>query len=234
MQEILDFLSELSLHNDREWFNAHKEQYLRCKATFDQFCAHYIERLIEIDSELMGNTPANTIWRIYRDVRFSGDKRPYKEWFGIFPAAMQPGLPKTAGRKSDRGGYYFHIQPGQCMFAAGIWCPNRDLLAALRREIEANYDEVESIMAAPEWQRYFTDFDTDQMLRKVPAGFDPDFVHADWLKRKAYTFTHRFTDEEICRPDFLDLLVDVARAAQPLNAFLNYTFVEYGEFPDKR
>ena len=119
------------------------------------------------------------------------------------------------------------------MFAAGIWGPTPELLKALRTEIEANYDEVEGIMAQPEWQRFFTDFDTDYMLKKVPASFDPDFVHADWLKRKSYTVSAPLTDEQVCAPDFLDLVMELSRAAKPMNDFLNYTFEEYGEFPSR-
>ena len=71
------------------------------------------------------------------------------------------------------------------------------------------------------------------MLKKVPQGFPADFVHADWLKRKAYTFSYALTDEQVCTPDFMDLLMDLSCAAKPINDFLNYTFEEYGEFPDR-
>ena len=221
---ILNYLAELSRHNDREWFMAHKEQYKAAHEAFVDFSTQYIARLAEeVDTALAGLQPKDCIWRIYRDVRFSADKRPYKEWFGVFPAVK-------GGKKSLRGGYYVHFQPGCCMFAGGIWNPPADLLKALRVEIEANYEEVEEIMAQPGWQKYFGDFDTDWMLKKVPAGFDPDFVHADWLKRKMYTFSTPLTDKQMCAPDLLDRVVDIAKAAKPMNDFLNYTFEEYGEF----
>ena len=156
------------------------------------------------------------IWRINRDIRFSLDKRPYKEWFGCFPAAGVPGQPKTWGKKSMRGGYYVHIQPGQCMFAGGIWDPSKELLTALRKEIEANYEEVEEIMGAKAWKKYF-DQDFDTMwggLKKVPAGFDPDFKHPEWLKHKAYTFSTPLTDDEVCAPDFIDRITEIAAAAK--------------------
>ena len=221
---ILDFLAQLPYNNNREWFNAHKDQYLAAHAEFIDFSSQYLERLVaEVDPELAGLQPKDCVWRIYRDVRFSADKRPYKEWFGVFPAVK-------GGKKSLRGGYYVHFQPGCCMFAGGIWNPPADLLKALRVEIEANYEEVEDIMAQPGWQKYFGDFDTDWMLKKVPAGFDPDFVHADWLKRKMYTFPTPLTDQQMCAPDVLDRVIDIAKAAKPMNDFLNYTFEEYGEF----
>ena len=227
MKEILDFLTELSCNNNREWFNAHKDWYRDCHLRFEQFTANWLASLADIDPELATLQPKDCIWRIYRDVRFSHDKRPFKEWFGVFPAAK-------GGKKSDRGGYYIHVQPDKCMFAGGMWCPNKDLLHAVRREILANYDEVEDIFANPLTKRYFQDFDTDQILKKVPQGFPTDFVHADWLKRKAYTFSTPLTNEQVCSLDFLDLVTDISRAAKPINDFLNYTFDEYGEFPDRR
>ncbi|MCQ2348293.1 MAG: DUF2461 domain-containing protein [Paludibacteraceae bacterium] len=230
IKDILSFLSDLSRHNDREWFQANKARYDACRKRFEALTQEYLNELQAIDPTLADLQPKQCIWRIYRDVRFSADKRPYKEWFGTFPAAAAPGKPNTGGKHSMRGGYYLHLQPGHCMFAGGIWCPNPDLLRALRNEIVANYDEVEQIMAQPSWRRYFGDFDTEWMLKKVPAGFDADFIHADWLKRKAYTFSTALTDEQVCAPDFMKRLIDICRAAKPMNDFLNYTFEEYGEF----
>lgn len=226
MKEILDFLRELACNNNREWFNAHKDWYKRCHEKVEVFTAQWLEQLVKIDPELAGLQPKDCIWRIYRDVRFSHDKRPFKVWFGIFVAAK-------GGRKSDRGGYYVHLEPNHCMFGGGIWCPNKDLLHALRKEVLANYDEVEEIFANPMTNKYFQDFDTEQMLKKVPQGFPADFKHADWLKRKAYTYSTPLTDEEVCAKHFLDKVVEISEAAKPINDFLNYTFEEYGEFPDR-
>jgi uncharacterized protein (TIGR02453 family) len=236
MRDVLHFLEELSLHNDREWFNEHKDWYLRSHETFMTFAQEYVRRLSEIDTTLVGLEAKQCVWRIYRDIRFSHDKRPYKEYFGVFPATGVPGQPKTWGRKSMRGGYYVHFQPGQCMFAGGIWDPSKELLTALRKEIEANYEEVETIMGSAQWRRYFEqDFDTMWGgLKRVPAGFDQEFKHAEWLKHKAYTFSTMLTDDDICSPDLMDKVLDIAKAAKPMNDFLNYTFEEYGEFPDRR
>ena len=226
MKEILDFLAELACNNNREWFNAHKDWYKRCHEKVEGFTALWLEQMKELDPELAGLQPKDCIWRIYRDVRFSHDKRPFKVWFGIFAATK-------GGRKSDRGGYYIHLEPNRCMFGGGIWCPNKDLLHALRKEVMANYEEVEEIFSNPMTNKYFQDFDTDQMLKKVPQGFPADFKHADWLKRKAYTYSTPLTDEEVCATDFLDKVMEISQAAKPINDFLNYTFEEYGEFPDR-
>jgi uncharacterized protein (TIGR02453 family) len=231
MKDILAFLTELSCNNNREWFNEHKDWYVHCQKQFEQFTAQWLERLVEIDPEMKTLTPKDCIWRIYRDVRFSHNKKPYKEWFGVFVASGVPGQIKTYGKKSMRGGYYVHVQPGQCMFGGGIWDPGPELLKALRKEIEVNGDELEQIMSHPAWKRYFGDFDAEYMLKRVPSGFEPDSRYANWLKRKAYTFSHRIKDEEMSSPELMDMLVDMAVAAKPVNDFLNYTFELYGEFP---
>ncbi len=233
MKDTLHFLSELALHNNREWFTENKLWYQDCRDRFVAFSTEYIRRMSQLDPTLATLQPKDCIWRINRDIRFSADKRPYKEWFGCLIAAGVPGQPRTWGKKSMRGGYYVHIQPGQCMFAGGIWDPGKELLKALRQEVEANYEEIETIMSKRSWKRYFGQ-DFDEMwdtMKKVPAGFDPNFIHADWLKHRRYTFVTKLTDEEVCSPDFIDKIMDISTAAKPMNDFLNYTFEEYGEFP---
>ncbi len=235
-RDTLNFLAELAVNNNKEWFATHRDWYQACRERFIAFSEEYLRRLTKMDPALAPLQPKDCIWRINRDIRFSADKRPYKEWFGVFPAAGVPGQPKTWGKKSMRGGYYVHIQPGQCMFAAGIWDPGKELLQALRSEIEANYEEVEEIMGSRRWKKYFAqDFDTywGSGLKKVPAGFDPAFKHPEWLKHKAYTVSVPLSDETVCSPGFIDIIEDIAKTAKPMNDFLNYTFEEYGEFPSR-
>lgn len=222
----LQFLRLLTVHNDREWFALNKEFYASCRADFEQVSAEYLRRLTEIDDELQGVSVKDCIWRIYRDTRFSADKRPYKDWFGVYVAApiCINGEDKFPGRKSPKAGYYFHLQPGNCLFSAGIWCPEKETLLRLRREIYNNYDELGQLVANSKWQHYFGDFDTDQMLKKAPAGFDSDFPRMDWLRRKAFTVTAHLTDEQVCADSLMDILADMAAAAQPVNRFLNYIF----------
>ena len=236
MKDVLHFLQELSAHNNREWFAEHKDWYLRSYATFMKFATEYVEKLSQIDPTLAGLDVKQCVWRIYRDIRFSSDKRPYKEYFGVFPATGVPGQPKTWGRKSMRGGYYVHIMPGGCLFAGGIWDPSKELLKALRTEIEANYEEVEEIMGNRQWTKYFAqdfDYTWNSGLKRVPAGFDPEFKHAEWLKHKMYTFSTPLSDEDVCSADFMDHVLEIAKVAKPMNDFLNYTFEEYGEFPSR-
>ena len=90
ISDILDFLADLAVHNDRDWFHANKARYDACYKIFLDFSSELIARLAEIDPTLDGLQPKDCVWRIYRDTRFSYDKRPYKEWFGVFPASALP------------------------------------------------------------------------------------------------------------------------------------------------
>ena len=138
MKSVLEFLTDLAQNNNREWFAANKERYTDALAVFTQFSERFIAGIQQFDDSMPGITPKDCMWRIYRDTRFSKDKTPYKDHFGVYPCAGQPGKPQTLGKHSDRAGYYFHVQPGQCMFAAGMWCPNPDLLNAVRRHNRSN------------------------------------------------------------------------------------------------
>lgn len=216
-KRILNFLKALAGNNNRDWFQAHKDEYSSCRLDFEGFTEQWIDRMSVLDPSLAGLTAKDCIWRIYRDTRFSADKTPYKDHFGSFVAAH-------GGKKSPYAGWYLHLQPDNCLFASGMWCPETDLLRAVRNEILYNYDELEQLMEEKEFKRYFTDFDTDYILKKVPVGYPQDFPHADWLRRKTFTLSCRLEEEEVCRPDFLDRLMEICAAAKPVNDFLNLTF----------
>lgn len=222
-KNILKFIKELSENNNREWFGAHKPWYDEVRADIYAFTTEWITALAEIEPEVAVLQPKDCVYRIYRDIRFSPNKLPYKDWIGIYIA-------KRGGRKSPYGGYYLHFQPGNCLFAGGIWCPEPDLLKALRQDIYDNAEELDEIFAMPEVKPYLTDFDTDYMLKTVPASFrqgNPDYPrdwpHADWLKRKTFTFSYPLSDKELESTKFLDQLMALCKAGKPINDFLNYT-----------
>lgn len=222
VKNILEFQRQLACNNNREWFTENKAWYQECHAELLDFIGQWTNAMADIDPAVAGLNPKDCIWRIYRDVRFSHDKRPYKEWFGLW-------LAQKGGKKSPYGGYYLHFQPGQCMFAGGVWGPEPDLLKALRQSVYDNYDELEDIFANPLVNKYFMDFSHDDMLKRVPAPYSADWEHADWLRHKMYTFDFPLTDKQMCAPNLLEQVLDLCRAARPLNDFLNYTVEEiYG------
>lgn len=223
MTHTLQFIAELAANNNREWFAANKERYLAIRAKLESFTAQWVAQLRQMDPEIEPLQPKDCLYRIYRDTRFSKDKTPYKHWMGIYVA-------KHGGRRSPYGGYYLHLQPGQCLFAGGIWCPEPELLKRLRQDVYDNVDEIEQIFARPEVNTYFSTFESEDNYKKVPTSFlsaNPsyphDWPHADWLKYKSYNFSCPLSDDLVAQPDFLDQLMLRCRAAKPINDFLNYT-----------
>ena len=218
-QQVLEFLKRLTANNNREWFNAHKEEWLACKADLEAFTAQWLEAMQEIDPETTNLQVKDCMYRIYRDTRFSHNKAPYKDWIGLIIAPH-------GGRKSPYGCYYLHFQPGQCLFAGGVWCPEPDTIKALRKDIFDNYEELESIFSREDVAPYFQGFDHDGELKKLPAPYSQtakDFPHPKWISRNSFTFEYRMTDADMQAPDFFEHLLTLCRAAKPLNDFLNYT-----------
>lgn len=214
--KIFEFQRQLAVHNDREWFALHKSEWLDIQLELKTFTAQWLEAMREIDPDTADLRVQDCMYRIYRDTRFSSNKAPYKDWIGIIVAPH-------GGRKSPYGCYYLHFQPGNCLFAGGIWCPEPDLVKALRQDIFENYEELEELFARSDIAPFFTSFDLDGQQKKLPAGFPKDFPHPTWLARRSFTFEHRLTDAEMLSPDLFSHLLTLCRAAQPINRFLNYT-----------
>lgn len=218
---ILDFLNDLIANNNREWFNEHKDRYLAVHDEFVAISEEFIRRIGLFDEQALGVRAQDCIFRIYRDTRFSLDKTPYKNHLGVYVASH-------GGRKSLRGGYYLHLQPGASMMAAGVWCPEheKNVLKELRQSIYDNVDELNEIFGNAKFRKYFTDFDKTYTLKKVPQGFPSDFERADWLKLKIFCIERPLSDKEVHSDKFWDILMGACQAAKPLNDFLNYTVDE--------
>lgn len=169
MKRVYDFLAALSRHNDKVWFDAHKALYLEAKDIFEEFTAELIEEVAKWDEYVSASKPTvkQSTYRIYRDLRFSRDKSPYKTHMGAF---VVPG-----GKKSPYCGYYFHLEPpqkreyiGGNMLFVGLYQPDPKILASFRDEVSVNGDSFLSAMEkAKGWDLY-----TESRSRKVPAGFE--------------------------------------------------------------
>ncbi|MBO7234634.1 MAG: DUF2461 domain-containing protein [Paludibacteraceae bacterium] len=219
-KNILNFLRQLTINNNREWFAENKGWYNDVKTEFEHMGEALIGRIAEFDQDIRYMQAKDCIFRIYRDTRFSLDKTPYKDHMGIFIAA-------NGGRKSYRGGYYFHLQPdGKSMLAGGVWCPTPELLKELRKSVYDNIDELLDIIQQPTFKAYYPTFWDTEKLKTVPRGFPKDFEHADLLKLKHYMVEHYLTDQEVEEENIIDKAIEGFRIMQPLNAFLNYTVDE--------
>lgn len=210
LQPILDFLAELSAHNTKPWFDAHRPAYEAARGTFEQFIDGLIDEF-RVADHLHGLTARECIARIYRDVRFAKDKSPYKTNFG---ALIAPGGWKTMGN-----GYYVSLQPhGQSMVAGGLYNPTPAQLDRFRRAIAADAAPLKKIRRAAAFVAAFGDIEGER-LKTAPKGYDKAHPDIALLQLKQITVIHRFTDQAVLARDFARQVVGVCQAMRP---FLNY------------
>lgn len=210
---ILKFLKDLAKHNDRAWFEKNKAKYLEAKDQFDQFVAKLVHDLTGFDESLAGLDPKKITFRIYRDVRFSKNKLPYK-------SNMSAGI-SPRGKMVAEPGVYLHIQPNNKSFvAAGLWMPEPEPLGKIRQEIDYNGDALKKIMTGKKFKKMYGAFETEYALKNIPKGYENDHPNAEWLKLKSFVVSHGFTDEEVTRKDFMKAVMDAYKTAKPLNDFL--------------
>lgn len=214
MEKILTFLKALAKNNNREWFEKNKAKYIDAKQVFEGFVGGLLKELILFDSGLAGLDPKKLPFRIYRDVRFSKDKKPYKVNMG---AGFSPG-----GKMMQEPGYYVHIQPGGKSFlAGGFYQPDPARLAKIRQEIDYNFNALNKLMANGKFGSWFKQFDDFDKLKTAPRGYAKDHPHLDLLKHKSFIVSHYFTDAEVVDKGFLKKVAEGCRVLKPLNDFLN-------------
>lgn len=174
MKKILEFLGELKENNNREWFETNKERYKLLQGQFNEFTQELIDGITLFDPAVKGVTIKDCTYRIYRDVRFSPNKEPYKTHMGAY---ICPG-----GKKSGMAGYYFHLEPNNSLLAAGLHCPEPNVVKSVRDEIFDNGEEFEK--AVKEAKGFAVDFTSK--LQRVPKGFPAESNFADYLKLKEF------------------------------------------------
>jgi uncharacterized protein (TIGR02453 family) len=212
--EAIDFLAELAANNDRGWFTPRKAHYQRLlKEPLEALCADLSRRFAERGIPLQAD-PARSPFRIYRDVRFSKDKSPYKTNLGA-------SFPFAAAQGSEPGGVagYFHLQPGEIFVGGGMWHPSPARLAALRRAIVTDRATIHELLAEPDFQGRFGSLRGDS-LKRMPQGYDAADPDAELLKLKDAVFSRRLADAEVFAADLPDRLADDLAAAVPVLQFL--------------
>jgi len=208
----LEFLHLLKENNNREWFNENKHHYLEAREQFIAVVDELIEGITRFDPAIRGNTGKDAVYRIYRDVRFSKDKSPYK---GYFSAYIAPG-----GRKSNLAGYYIHFEPDGCLAGGGLHCPKNDELKEIRFEIYNHVDEFGRIIGSRDFERLFGEL-WGEKLKRPPKGFPKEFPQIEWLKYKKYLMLHRFPESKTEDEHFVNYVLNVFQKMKPLNDFLN-------------
>ena len=212
---IIDFLSNLKRNNNRDWFQEHKKDYEEARLAMLNLIQRLIEEISRFDSTIGQLEPKQCLFRIYRDVRFSKNKEPYKTNMGGFLV--------MGGRKSGNAGYYLHLEPGNSFVGGGIHRPEPKQLKALRDEISYAGGELVSIIESAEFKRNFSKISGDTLVRP-PKGFDPDSEYIDLLKMKSFTVFQPLDDSVLLAENFIDQIVPVFKAMVPFNSFLNAAF----------
>lgn len=212
MKQVLTFLAELKQNNTREWFTANKDWYLEIKDRFDTIAAQLISEVSAFDSPIGLLKPKDCTFRIYRDVRFSKDKDPYKSNMGMYL--------NRGGKNSRYAGYYLHIEPGGSFIGGGKWMPEADILKLIRLEVFHFPEEFKQIINAPDFVKKF-DALSGEKLKKPPKDFPLDFPDIELLKLKSYTVGMNVTDEVVMSDLLLSQSVDAFKTMMPLIHFLN-------------
>jgi uncharacterized protein (TIGR02453 family) len=218
--EAIHFLLELSVHNERSWFQPRKAEYERLlKEPLEALCFTLAERFAARGIPLTADE--RSPFRIYRDVRFSKDKSPYKTHISAsFPFASRgPGKADAVEDRSHGVGGYFHFQPDEYYIGGGMWHPERPRLQAWRALVDREPAKVHAAIDDPGFVKAFGSVDGDRLVR-VPPGFSADHPEADLLRLKDVTFGRRLTDDEALSPKLPEIVADEFAAATPVMRLL--------------
>ena len=220
-KSTLQFLSDLAAHNTREWFNENKKRYEAARHNFTDFLDELLLEVQQFEPAARGQKGKDTIFRIYRDVRFSNDKRPYKDHFGAYIA--------DGGRKSIYPGYYVHLAGGNKSFVAGgLWMPPAEQLKAVRQEIDYNLDGFREIVEAPAFRERFGELQGEQ-LKTTPKGYDRENPAIHYLRYKSWNALMPLPDAAVLQDNFMQAVVEAMLALKPLNDFLLQPMLDLGE-----
>ncbi len=203
-QDIFKFLKKLANNNTRDWFQANKESYKTHQSNIQIFGEQVKTRLNTFDS--ISNFK---LFRIYRDVRFSKDKTPYKKHFGLTWKRTPPEL---------RGGYYLHLSPGESFLACGFWDPSKNDLDRIRYELIHDGDKFKKLIRSKSINSIWNDLQGNE-LKTSPRGIDKNLSNIDLIRKKQYIFSKKYTDKEVCSDDFLD---DIEMSFKAIQPFLGY------------
>jgi uncharacterized protein (TIGR02453 family) len=209
---IQKFLKDIAKNNNREWFEKNKPKYIVAKTAFEDFLEAFHKELLKFDESLAGINPRKQGFRIYRDVRFSKDKRPYK-------INMGAGFSEH-GKMEQEPGYYMHIEPGKSFVAAGIYMPDSANLAKIRQEIDYNAASFLKILNNKNFKKYFSSLDDFDKVKTAPKGYPKDHPHIDLLKNKSFIVSYAFTDKQVKDKNFVKQVAQVCKTAKSMNDFI--------------
>src|SRR3712207_1248405 len=229
-KRILKYLQAIAAHNNREWYQEHKAEYLSVRQDFEDGIAKAITRFSSFDEEIAHLQVKDCTYRFNRDTRFSPDKSPYKNHLGAYICAK--------GKKSLRGGYYIHLEPGHCMIAVGsYWLPT-NILTSCRNEIMGNIDEWRKCVESGQFIKMFGypnegSWEESEKgfglaaLKTCPSGFPKDYKYIEYLRMKDYCCWHRVADNFFEGDGWLDETAKMFQVAKPMMDFMNNVIDDY-------
>lgn len=207
-QTTFDFLNDLAANNNREWFQKNKKYYEKSHEEMIAFAAN-INQLMAQHDKVEEVSPKKSLFRIYRDVRFSKDKSPYKNnWAGSLKRASA----------LLRGGYYYHIEPGKSFIGGGFWNPNPKDLKLIRSHLSFDPEPLSKIAKDPKLKAVFGNIQGDK-LKNAPRGYEPEDPAVAWLKHKQFIVMKSFSDQEVMGDNFAE---EVNKAFKTVRPFFDY------------
>lgn len=212
-KSTIHFLEQIASNNNKPWFDEHRNEYLSVKADFEHLAADVLKGMGELDPVFKEINAKDCVMRIFRDVRFSKDKTPYKTNLG---AGFSSG-----GKSFPGAGYYLHIQPGGQSFAGGgMWQPESPKLKAIRQEIDYNFDEFNKIINDKHFKKMFGQIEGEKLV-KVPKGYADDNPAIEYLKLKSFTVGCKISDADLTKKGIDKKVVDAFTTMKPFVDFLN-------------
>lgn len=218
MKEVISFLENLKENNNRPWFEAHKGEYLGVKDYIMDFTQNLISRIALFEPAAGYLRPTDCTYRIYRDTRFSSDKTPYKTHIGIF-------INPPEGKKSERMGYYLHIEPGAFSIGVGNVCLQPKIIQNIRWSIRDNIEEYLEIINNSQFKKYFTHIG-ENPVKTAPKGFSKDWEFIELVRPRDYYVSHNLKEREVTAKNFINKSAEIFETAKPFVDFINYAVDE--------
>lgn len=219
MDELLQFLSELKLNNNREWFNNNKQKYVQVKTFAENLCTRLLDVISGFDKRAAVLDVKDCTYRIYRDVRFSADKSPYKTHIGIF-------INPPRGKKSMTAGYYLHLEPDNCFVCGGTIGLPSNVVKAIRMSIFTETDRYVGIVEDSGFKHLYTEIGSN-LLKTAPKGFPKDWSLIDYIRPKDYVCVAKLNNEFVCSDNLPERLLPYLKQAGRYIGFLNETIEDY-------
>lgn len=211
--EVFQFLRALRENNYREWYHQNKEFYKNAKTAVEDFLNTLIAELTLLNPRLKGLQAKDTMFRIFRDVRFKKDKTPYKTFFD---AVIAPG-----GRKSSLPGFYIHLEPGSSLVGGGLYCPPKEILDAVRKEMYYNGDQLRNIVDSADFKQWYGQIQTlGHELKRLPKGYPKDSPNPDLLKMKTMVSLHEVSGDLLQSSEAIPYLIEAYKVIQPFHDYI--------------